>query len=158
MSTKSIQQKINEGGRINYKLLNQYLIDSEMTEAKSFDEVLPGYTMKYIRLEEDGSEKFVNGWICVENNFDYFLFKWWDYTIWSVQKEHIVKLYYKKYKESKKKELPIVFKKIVEENKYPVEINGVEVYRARDAYSMKRFMNTEKYKRALVSKFSVETK
>ncbi len=154
----SIQSLINHNNKINYEMLNDYIAHSGLVEVNDFDLVRPGDAIKYIRTTEDGNDKFVNAWVCVQNNPDYFLYKWWNNTIWSLQKNEIVKLYYKPLVKKSKKEKPIEFKKPADTG-IEIYIGDTLVHRARDNYSKNKFMSTDKYKRAVESgKFVVRKK
>ena len=144
----SIQSLINHGGRINHEMLNDYITTSGFVEIEDYSIVKPGDQIKYIRTVEGGNDRFINSWVVVQNNPDYFLYKWWDGRIWSLQKSEIVKLYYKKIIKKKKSEKTIEFRKPADEG-IEVFINDVLVYRARDNYKKNKFISTDKYKRAI---------
>lgn len=141
---RSIQSIINDGGVINYNILNDYIAQSGFEEITDFSIPIPGDSIKYIRMVKDGNDKFINSWVVVQNNTDYFLYKWYNGSIWSLQKNEIVRLWYKKLPGRKKTSNKVVFSQPAE-NGIEVLINGVVVYRARDNYARNRFMSSKKF-------------
>lgn len=169
---KSIQQTINTPQGIDYELLEDYLKNANFTLLNHADDLKPGWHFKYIRIvPETGKLKFVNSWFCLQNNEDYILFKWWDHSIHSLQKKEVIKMWYKdhnrfkrekkirKAKEKKPKEKvesDVVFHEINNENKHEVYIGDTLVFKGRDPFTCKVFMNSVKYKKAVeTGKFSV---
>lgn len=149
LGIKSIQSSINEDGRINWQLLNDYIEKSEFTEITDIDLIQPGDSIKYTRIDkETGNEKFINSWVVVQVNPEYFLYKGYNGSIWSLQKNEIVKMWYKPLPRKKEKAKKIIFAIPAEEG-IEVKIDDTVVYRARDNYAKKRFMNSNKYNLAI---------
>jgi len=158
---KSIQQTINTPEGIDYLLLEEYVKSSNFKLIDDFEDLQPGWQFKYIRIvPETGKLKFVNSWICLQNNEEYILFKWWDHSIHSLQKKEIIKMWYKdfshikrkkkmKSEKKEKKEPEIIFHEIKDENKHEVYIGDVLVFKGRDPYTAKEFMNSKKYLKAV---------
>jgi hypothetical protein len=149
LGIKSIQTSINEDGRINWELLNDYIEKSGFTEITDLDIIKPGDSIKYTRIyKESGNEKFINSWVVVQVNPDYFLYKGYNGSIWSLQKNEIVRIWYKPLPRKKERTKKIVFSMPAEEG-IEVKIDDTVVYRAADNYKKNRFVSTKKYQLAL---------
>jgi len=147
---KSIQSLINHGSIINHEMLADYIQQSGFEEINDYSVPKPGDSIKYVRKVEGGNDKFINSWVVVQNNPDYFLYKWYNGTIWSLQKNEIVRLWYKKLPRRTEDSKKIVFAAPAEKG-LDVVIGDKVVYRARDNYSRNRFMATTKYNTAFTT-------
>ncbi len=147
---KSIQSLINHGSIINYEMLADYIQQSGFEEIDDYSMPKPGDSIKYIRKVDGGNDKFINSWVVVQNNPDYFLYKWYNGTIWSLQKNEIVRLWHKKLPRRTESSKKIVFAAPAEKG-LDVVIGDKVVYRARDNYSRNRFMATTKYNTAFTT-------
>lgn len=169
---KSIQQTINAPEGIDYELLEEYIETSKFKVLEDIDELRPGWQFKYLRIvPETGKYKFVNSWFCLANNEDYILFKWWDHSIHSLQKNEVIKMWYKDFSERKprvcglykervkgppkpkkekvKPEKTVEFHPINHDNKYEVFIGNKLVFKGRDRWTCDQFMKSVKYKKAI---------
>lgn len=162
----SIQTKVNSDPNFERYYINKIAADGWVALENPQHLLLytKGRTFKY-RLNGDSMSRapegtFRSGGYLIgrnmddpENNDKYILYKGYNGAIFSLQIKDIMEVYIK----SKKREIPI-FKNPDHDNKtnFPVYLEdyrtgkNVIVYYAKDEYNRRRFMNSQKYKTALM--------
>lgn len=163
----SIQTRVNEDANFEKRYIQKIASDGWVSLSKPEDLLYfpKGRLFKY-RLNSDSISGAPDGtfrsggWLIgrnmddLENNNKYILYKGYNGAIFSLQIKDILEVYI----QSKKREIP-VFKKPdinIENKKYPVYLpdpntqENILVYYARDNFAKRRFINSEKYKMALM--------
>lgn len=169
----SMSQKINSGanGTINQEILDAFLSEKNFTEVKDFTtlkNVDKGSRVCYIRNDKD---KFISGGFLVSVNesdtdYDgnkhkeprmYILYRGFNNVIFSLQGSDIFKLYVadtKKTLAKKNVETKLIyFKKPKKETKYSATLKNSDsvdtvVYYGKDNFALRKFLSTNKYKKA----------
>jgi hypothetical protein len=165
---QSISQKINcVNGYADPKLLAEHIAEKlndgwkELEKPFSLNahKIPLGSQIRYVRKKNNNYKLIIGGFVNVvdqqEGLNDEIYSKYIMYrgngTSFSLDVSNgteVVEIIYKP-KESKKKQKVIMFNKINPDNKFPVFINEIEVYRAESTYKQKRFMSSKKYQKAV---------
>jgi hypothetical protein len=163
-----IQSVINAGGELNEEALKKYIpemLENGYVEIQpDFRLINPGDRIKYVGYVRD-SEKLAfrsGGWVLTvykdKDEKRWLAFKSYGFTAFSLQEENTEHIWLLKKKVKEKPQAKIEFK--INDNyldsKYKAFINNELVYCGRDGYSLERFKNSKKYKRAMeTNKFKV---
>lgn len=170
---KSIQSLINIGpdGTADLNILNKYKNNKLIPKGfKQYDikkiELIPiGSSMRFLKIDNTWkSGGFIteinrsntiyndnNKLVKDNNNKLYILYKAYNNKIYSLQEDDIKELWIKIHKKSINN--VIKYKKPNMITNYPVYIKNEIVYYGKDEYSRKRFMDSQKYKKALLDGF-----
>ncbi len=149
----SLSLQINSNGRsVNEKNLEKLLEimnKSKWVETKNFDDIYLGDRFRYIR--KDINRFVTGGWLAIKEK-DHVMWRSHNHKLWSLQKNNIKRMWYKKnanrVKQEEKKEKIVKFNKPIEEGKYTVTLDDVVIYRTNDKSKYEKFMSTDKYKYA----------